>query len=104
MYAFLNLAISVREFYKALPEGFDIFGKGDAVDEGGKHTHIVAGSKFNAAALDGSAAHNIAAAHDDGELNTSGGDGFSELFGEPVDKFGIDSEFFTAGKLFAGKL
>ena len=81
-------------------ELFDSVLKGDGVDDGGEHAHVVGGDAVHVDGLLGDATEEVASADDDAYLaaeSVNGGD-LGSYF---VDEDGVDAKTFACGQSFA---
>ena len=77
--------------------------QGDAVDHGGQHAHVVGGGAVDAQLAGPDAAEKIAAAGDDGDLDSQVVD-FLDLGSDAADDVMVDAERVLALQGFAAEL
>ena len=75
--------------------------QGKRVDDRGQHAHVVGGDAVHVFGLVGNAAEEIAAAHDDGDLDTEAVH-IGQFGGDFVNAGGVDAEALVGGQSFAG--
>lgn len=78
-------------------ELFDGVLKGDGVDDGGEHAHVVGGDTIHVDGLLGDSAEEVASANDDADLAAEGVNG-GDFGGYFVDKDGVNAEAFACGQ------
>src|SRR6266478_6977853 len=76
--------------------------QGQGVENGGEHTHVVAGSPVNLKTLLSRAAKDISAADHDGDLRAEFVD-FAQFLRDGINGFAINAESVRALEGFAGK-
>ena len=81
-------------------EFFDGVLKGDGVDDGGEHAHVVGGDAVHIDSLLGYSAEEVSSTDDDGDLAAESVD-CGDFCGYFVDKYGVDAEAFAGGEGFA---
>ena len=74
--------------------------KGDGVDDGGEHAHVVGGDAVHVDGLLGDAAEEVASADDDGYFAAEGVNG-GDFSGNFVDEDGINAETLACGQGFS---
>jgi hypothetical protein len=84
-------------------ELFDGVLKGDGVDDGGEHAHVICSDAVHVDGLLGDAAEEVSASDDDADLAAEGVDG-GDLRGYFMDEDGVDTEAAAGGQGFTGEL